>query len=855
MARVWLDYEREIVENLLQERDVLIVLAKGLGLKMLMSRFMLLYCQPTNLTLCLNASDDADHYLDSLKAQGIVNLPQVITNKCTVQERKIMYKNGGCIFVTSRILVVDMLNHVIDIPMISGLLVCDAHKVTDTSIEAFIMRLFREVNRSGFVKAFSDDAVTFSAGYNKIEQVLKLLYVRKVLLYPRFHIAIGGCLEKRQPDVYEVEVPLSPLMMEMQQALLVSLEATLNELKRSSKDLDETDLTMQNALTKALDVIIKKQLNSIWHQLPAKTKQLCSDLTVLRHLLAYLTRYDAITHYSFLMTQKKQSGQQRVPSAWLVTEAADRLFIAAKKRLYHVQGNVKSDKAQKRNCKVILNLEINPKWEILQTTLKEIMAESPKIAVGGSTVLIMLRDDRTAAQLREFLFMGGTNMMKRRFGRYLKQKNETRASNLTTFNIEQQLLLELAADLAEEVEMPTTSNNGKRKIASTPVYTGSIELASFGMTLEEITFLSSQDGKKSKPSQRMTIMAPSSQIVLCTYAQAKKCTNILDDLHPAHVILYDPDASFIRELEVHNALLTGDEEIQIHFMVYENSAEQQAYLSEIKREKDAFERLIKQKEHMIIPLNVFDLPAHLKVKQTPKYSLDTRTGGRAKAHTVSNQIIIDVREFRSALPSMLHKDGFILHPVTIEVGDYILSPWMCVERKSISDLFGSFASGRLFNQAEMMGRHYKMPILLIEFTPDKPFSLQQVSEITSDIKSSNICSKISLLVLHFPQLRILWSRSPHATVELFKQVKRGQDDPNVETAVAVGSSGSTAGDNANAMDVLRKLPGITDHNYRRVASKVKNLVELSTKSLQELETLIGSSCAKKLHAFFNRNID
>jgi DNA excision repair protein ERCC-4 len=33
------------------------------------------------------------------------------------------------------------------------------------------------------------------------------------------------------------------------------------------------------------------------------------------------------------------------------------------------------------------------------------------------------------------------------------------------------------------------------------------------------------------------------------------------------------------------------------------------------------------------------------------------------------------------------------------VGDYILSPNICVERKSLSDLLGSFASGRLYQQA------------------------------------------------------------------------------------------------------------------------------------------------------------
>lgn len=69
----------------------------------------------------------------------------------------------------------------------------------------------------------------------------------------------------------------------------------------------------------------------------------------------------------------------------------------------------------------------------------------------------------------------------------------------------------------------------------------------------------------------------------------------------------------------------------------------------------------------------------------------------------------------------------------MQVGDYILSPEMCVERKSISDLKGSFISGRLYHQAEAMSRNYKTPILLIEFERDKAFALHSVSEIGADI--------------------------------------------------------------------------------------------------------------------------
>ena len=72
----------------------------------------------------------------------------------------------------------------------------------------------------------------------------------------------------------------------------------------------------------------------------------------------------------------------------------------------------------------------------------------------------------------------------------------------------------------------------------------------------------------------------------------------------------------------------------------------------------------------------------------------------------------------------------------VQVGDYILSPEMCVERKSLSDLRQSFLSGRLYNQAEAMTKHYKTPILLIEFDRERAFALHSTAELGSDINVS-----------------------------------------------------------------------------------------------------------------------
>ena len=84
-------------------------------------------------------------------------------------------------------------------------------------------------------------------------------------------------------------------------------------------------------------------------------------------------------------------------------------------------------------------------------------------------------------------------------------------------------------------------------------------------------------------------------------------------------------------------------------------------------------------------------------------NLSTRKAGGALSTNKANaKVIVDMREFRSELPSLLHKRGIDIEPKTIEVGDYILTPEICVERKSISDLIG-----KVYSRLELKVAHSK----------------------------------------------------------------------------------------------------------------------------------------------------
>lgn len=131
-----------------------------------------------------------------------------------------------------------------------------------------------------------------------------------------------------------------------------------------------------------------------------------------------------------------------------------------------------------------------------------------------------------------------------------------------------------------------------------------------------------------------------------------------------------------------------------------------------------------------------------------------RAGGHAALRApAAARVVVDVREFMSQLPAVLHSRGLDVAPVTLEVGDFVLTAAICVERKAIPDLISSLDSGRLFAQAQVMSKHYATPVLLIEFDPDKAFALQSAADVGTDIRASNLASKLVLLLLNFPKLR------------------------------------------------------------------------------------------------------
>ncbi|KAK9236723.1 hypothetical protein V1525DRAFT_406053 [Lipomyces kononenkoae] len=965
-----LAYQQSLLTELLDE-DALVIIARGLGLPRIVTNLIHAYdVAGGNLVLIIGADDREIEWIgEGLAELGTLNkasmnrtgLTVVNTEMMGLERREMLYSVGGVFAVTSRILVVDMLSDVIATNKITGIIVLHAEKVTATSQEAFILRLFREKNKSGFIKAFSDMPESFTTGFSPLTNMLKHMFLRKASLWPRFQVLVAESLEQdttthnKLKDVIEVSVSLTPSMREIQTAVLECVDICLRELRRSNSsilDLEDDEWAVENALHTNFDVRIRRQLDPVWHRLSYKSRQMVADLTTLRQILNYLLNYDCVSFNKMLdiviAANTPRPGSTRSNSSpWLFLDAANALFTVARQRVYVgepiTDGKTINPDDDGQNDGDLLQaagitpvLEEQPKWEQLGILLDEITAElfsNPHATAGSgaNTVLVMCGEERTCEQIKEYLAERGHaksieeqedrgaawHMLRRKLRDYISWKPGFA-------NARQELFVEKKEDdnSSKKKKTATTSVKKDKDISSEPQLRGrrpppnkrrrvrgGSAVAGSGSSRKNNAIAIDIDEVDSSGVVQILEETFANEDMESSIARANAATEaldsngdeyffelfdmndlvavlpydgdmddyVLDELQPKHVIMYEPDAAFIRRLEVYRAS-NRDRQLKIFLMYYGGSIEEQRYLSAVRKEKDAFSKLIRERGNMamVMTTEVDDMTAP---EDSFLRKVNTRIagGGRMDVTVTPPRVIVDMREFRSSLPSLLHGRQLIVVPSMLTVGDYILSPHICVERKSVPDLISSFRDGRLYTQCETMTQYYKTVVLLIEFDHNKSFSLDPFSDVSASTASVSagaggatggydLQAKLVLLVLSFPNIRIIWSSSPYQTAEIFLELKRSQEEPDPETATNVGldelgenggggdSSSSSNLYNQAAVDMLRSMPGITAVNYRNLMYDVENFQQLCQMSESDIAKSVGRAAARKVWRFINRDL-
>jgi ERCC4-type nuclease len=80
-------------------------------------------------------------------------------------------------------------------------------------------------------------------------------------------------------------------------------------------------------------------------------------------------------------------------------------------------------------------------------------------------------------------------------------------------------------------------------------------------------------------------------------------------------------------------------------------------------------------------------------------------------------VVADDREDGSGVPAALaEREDVTLAGDRLSVGDYLVDDWLRVERKTLPDLAGSIADGRLFRQASRLVSASQRAVVILEGT-------------------------------------------------------------------------------------------------------------------------------------------
>lgn len=140
---------------------------------------------------------------------------------------------------------------------------------------------------------------------------------------------------------------------------------------------------------------------------------------------------------------------------------------------------------------------------------------------------------------------------------------------------------------------------------------------------------------------------------------------------------------------------------------------------------------------------------------------------------------------------------------------------------------------------------------------EREASGRQTSEPDNWQDTFYLQSKLALLALHFPRLRIIWSSSPHESVKILSDLKLNHDEPDELTAILKGTAGDEPDtvrpsvENAAAVEMLRSIPGISGHNVRHVMANVETIREFVSLSQEEVKRILGEENGAKAFAFMH----
>ncbi len=202
------------------------------------------------------------------------------------------------------------------------------------------------------------------------------------------------------------------------------------------------------------------------------------------------------------------------------------------------------------------------------------------------------------------------------------------------------------------------------------------------------------------------------------------------------------------------------------------------------------------------------------------------------------RVFVDQREIRSGIVKALEKLGMDVILKTLEVGDYVVSDRVGIERKTVEDFFSTLMEGRdMFGQISDLARTFERPLLIIE--GDGLYTARQ-------IHPNAVRGVLSSIAIDF-RVPIIFSRDEEDTAALISTMaKREQSDAKRGISLHGNKTALTLKEQQEY--VVSSIPEVgptVARNLLRHFGSVERIMTASREELMEVG-LVGPKTAERI---------
>jgi Fanconi anemia group M protein len=192
------------------------------------------------------------------------------------------------------------------------------------------------------------------------------------------------------------------------------------------------------------------------------------------------------------------------------------------------------------------------------------------------------------------------------------------------------------------------------------------------------------------------------------------------------------------------------------------------------------------------------------------------------------KIIVDNRESRSPVMRFLSQKDIIVEPKQLDVGDYIISSRIGVERKTVDDFLNSLITGKLFAQMKNLRTTYSRPLLLIE--GDNLLTKRNISH-------NAIFGSFVSIIVDFG-VPIITTHTPQETAD-FLAVMAHREQKEGDKAIAIRGEKTAKTISEHQQFIVEGLPNISAVLAQRLLQHFGSIRSLANASEDELCQIQG----------------